>query len=274
MHRRHRSGRRSWGRSLRNCCPECGVGLIADEDVHVFTLVNPTDLFNVHAVDFATAEVFRPQPQAAAAEDADFHDLRVAPDEFREMAVINRKVMLPFPDPGAFVVVLEVLPERIVLFGTLGRGLVAIVIGTPVLGVAKTPFVPEQADATRFRSARNRNQSDVEMTFLRSDFVDITHCSYSSGGRTDEWPFGVTPAAAGGRLIGGGRRNRTRVRKHYATGHYMLRIKTSNCHAHRAGAPGPDGVAGRTGAANPDAPDPLPKCVHTTQPAPCRGHGF
>src|SRR5690348_8240344 len=93
--------------------PEVRVGLVADEDLDAFGLMRLTFGGDVDAVDAAVLpEVAAPHRQAAAAVDTDLNDVDRPANELGEVAVVDREIVRPLEDPGAFGHPVEVLLQR------------------------------------------------------------------------------------------------------------------------------------------------------------------
>jgi hypothetical protein len=105
---------------LPKSAPEVAIGLITNEDLGSVSLVELASWLNVNPVNSASRpKIVRPHVEAAAAVDSHLHNVDLAANELFEVAMVDFKVMVPFPDASARLMSVEVRAERILLFWRL-----------------------------------------------------------------------------------------------------------------------------------------------------------
>jgi hypothetical protein len=94
--------------------PERPISLVTDIDFGVFVLVDLGVRLYVHSVHGAIIpEVVPPHPKATATVYTDLKDMYVTTDELAEVAMIDIKVVVPFPDARPFTIGIEIRPEGV-----------------------------------------------------------------------------------------------------------------------------------------------------------------
>src|ERR1700739_4177523 len=106
---------------LLKLIPEISVGLIADKNSYILSLILFAGRFDIYAENLAPlAEIITPHVEAAAAVYSDFENAHFAPPEAAQMVVVDVKIMIPFPYPRALFPRLEKGFQGIWTFAWLG----------------------------------------------------------------------------------------------------------------------------------------------------------
>src|SRR5882672_590624 len=98
--------------------PEVAILLVTNEDFDTIVFIAPAGFFDVDAINMAVlAKILPPHLQASTAENANLNNVNFAPDELAEVSMINVEIMLPFPDPTADSVGVEICSKWILAVG-------------------------------------------------------------------------------------------------------------------------------------------------------------
>jgi hypothetical protein len=89
--------------------PERGISLITDLDPDSLVLVHPACFDDIDSRDSGSRpEIVAPHSQAAAAENTDFHEVNLLPDEAGKVTMVHLEIVLPLPDSSPFGVSIEI----------------------------------------------------------------------------------------------------------------------------------------------------------------------
>jgi hypothetical protein len=95
-------------------CPKLTICLISYENTCALVFIHFAIFFRIHTIDVTLGtEIFSPHFKASPTVNSHFKYMHLVSHEFFEVAMVNIKIMNPFPNTSSFFVKIEIGPQEI-----------------------------------------------------------------------------------------------------------------------------------------------------------------